>query len=249
MRDPLDELENFTNPGLTMDQLPASEVRRRGTRMRRRNNALAAIGGVAAVAIIATPLAMAATGDRTDTTPPVTTQSPSPTVTWVQEIPADFPLAEGLPTPVRTEASYDSPVTAVCAGWAPPGSAEVRQAVFTESEGGSSHTLALYPTAGEADLALISLGAQMQACALQTEGKQRWVDVQLSDDGDQSLVYVNHYSDAGDIDVVQLVRVGNAILQATTWSNGVPPEDTVALVQERSASVVDAMCVFSADPC
>jgi len=249
MHDPLDELENFSTPGLTMNPLPASEVRRRGTRMRRRNHALAAIGGVAAVAIIATPLAMAASSNRTDTTPPVTTQSPSPSVTWVQEIPADFPLAEGLPTPVRTDASYESQVTDICGGWAPPESSDVRQAVFTESEGGSSHALALYPTEGEAALALTSLGAQTQACAIQTEGKQRWVDVSPSDDGDQSLVYVNHYSDAGDIDVVQLVRVGNAILQAQAWSNGVPPEQTTALVEERSAPVIDAMCVFSADPC
>jgi hypothetical protein len=247
MRDPLDELENFSTPGLTMDPLPASEVRRRGTRMRRRNNALAAIGGVAAVAIIATPLAMAASNNSTDTTPPPT--NPSPTVSWVQEIPADFPLADGLPTPVRTDASYDPQVTDICGGWVPPGSSEVREAVFTESEGGSSHTLALYPTEREAELGLASLGVQVQACALQTEGKQRWVDVSQPDGGDQSLVYVNHYSDAGDIDVVQLVRVGNAILQATTYSNGVPPEQTTALVQERSAAVVDAMCVFSADPC
>jgi hypothetical protein len=247
MPDPLDELENFATPGLTMNPLPASEVRRRGTRMRRRNHALATIGGVAAVAIIATPLAMAASHDRTDTTPPPT--KPSPSVTWVQEIPADFPLADGLPTPARTEASYDSQVTDVCGGWAPPTSAEVRQAVFRESEGGSSHALALYPTEGEAELALTSLGAQTQACALQAEGKQRRVDVLSSDDGDQSLVYVNHYSDAGDIDVVQLVRVGNAILEATSYSNGVPAQDTVDDVARDSEVVIDAMCIFSADPC
>jgi hypothetical protein len=249
MRDPLDELDHFTDPGLTMTPLPASEVRRRGTRMRRRNNALAAIGGVAAVAIIATPLAVAVTHNRTDTTPPPT--NPSPSVTWVQEIPADFPLAEGLPTPVQTNASYDSPVTDVCAGagWGPAGSSEVRQATYTESEGGSTHTLALYPTDGEAELALTSLDAEIQACSMQTEGKQRWVEVLPSNDGDQSLVYANHYSDGGDVDVVRLVRVGNAILQATAYSNGVPAEDTAALVQEKSASVVDAMCVFAADPC
>jgi len=249
MRDPLDELENFSTPGLTMNPLPATEVRRRGTRLRRRNNALAAIGGVAAVAIIATPLAMAATSKSTDTTPPPA--NPSPSVTWVQEIPADFPLAEGLPAPVRTGSSYESQVTDVCAGWAPPSSSEVRQAVFRESEGGSSHTLALYPTEREAELALTALGPETQACALQTVGKQRWVDVlpDQGDQGDQSLVYVNHYSDAGDIDVVQLVRVGNAILEATTYSNGVPAEDTAALVKEQSTSVVDAMCVFAADPC
>ena len=249
MRDPLDELENFTNPGLTMDPLTASEVRRRGTRMRRRNNALAAIGGVAAVAIIATPLAMAATDNSTDTTPAPSTQSPSPTATWVTEIPADFPLAEGLPAPVRTEASYESPVTDVCTGWAPSEASEVRQAVFTESEGRSTHTLALYPDDGEAELALTAVSAQLQACVMLTEGKQRWVEALPSDDGDQSLVYVNHYSDASDIDVVRLVRVGNAILQATSYSNGVPTQDSADAVAQDAESVVDAMCTFSADPC
>lgn len=245
MRDPLDELDHFTDPGLTMTPLPASEVRRRGTRMRRRNNALAAIGGVAAVAIIATPLAMAATDNRTDTTPPVT--NPSPSVTWVTEIPADFPLAEGLPTPVETDESYESPVTDVCAGasWSPAEAATVEQAVFTESEGGSTHTLALYPNDGEAELALSAVASEMQACSLQTEGKQRWVEVLPSDDGDQSLVYVNHYSDAGDIDVVQLVRVGNAVLEATTYSNGLPAQDTADAVAQDAASVVAAMDVFS----
>ena len=97
MHDPADhdllrELENFT-PGLTMDPLPASEVRRRGTRLRRRNTALATVGGVAAVAIIAAPV-IALTGHPRSTAPE---PAPSPSPSWVQTIPSDFPLTDGMP--------------------------------------------------------------------------------------------------------------------------------------------------------
>ena len=43
--DPLESLDNFSE-GLHVNSLPASEVRRRGDRMRRRNTALATVGGV-----------------------------------------------------------------------------------------------------------------------------------------------------------------------------------------------------------
>ena len=96
-----------------MNPLSASEVRRRGTRLRRRNTALATIG-VAAVAVIAMPLGLsAAGGDRSAPEPGPATQSPTrtsePVVTtdWRQEVPATFPLAEGFPT---TNASDGSPV-------------------------------------------------------------------------------------------------------------------------------------------
>src|SRR4051794_2663009 len=95
-RDFLAELENFSTPGPTMTPLPASEVRRRGTRMRRRNNALATLGGVAAVAIIATPIALAATGgpQGPSPAPPVASQ---PAGGWQQRVPADFDIT-ALPT-------------------------------------------------------------------------------------------------------------------------------------------------------
>ena len=163
MRDPLDELENFTDPGLTMDPLPASEVRRRGTRMRRRNHALAAIGGVAAVAIIATPLAMAASNNRTDTTPPPATRSPSPTATWVQEIPPAFPIADGLPDATIRDWYQQQSDADACdgLGWSPdtPATVDVSQAVQKETEGGWDRTLALYADEDAASRSLVALQA------------------------------------------------------------------------------------------
>ncbi len=52
MSDPIKDLENF--PTMPTSHLPAVEVRRRGDRIRRRRQALSTVGGVAAVAVIAT---------------------------------------------------------------------------------------------------------------------------------------------------------------------------------------------------
>jgi len=248
MRDPLDELENFATPGLTMDPLPASEVRRRGSRMRRRNHALAAIGGVAAVAIIATPLAMAASGNRTDTTPPVTTQSPSPSVTWVQEIPADFPLADGMPRAAaqdRYEAQSDADACNGL-GWSPdgpPAAVEVQQVHQTENEGGVDRALAVYADEDAASQARLSLEARVQECATATDGKARYTEDVSSDAS--SLFYVDHVSEIGEMYTHQVVQVGNALLLTTVYSlgGGDPAivQRTVDLIEEKSAPVVDAM--------
>ncbi|MEP9361872.1 hypothetical protein ABLE68_02830 [Nocardioides sp. CN2-186] len=247
MPDPMDELENFTSPGLTMDPLPAAEVRRRGTRLRRRNTALAAAGGVLAVAVIATPFAVMA--DHTGSSEPQ--PAPSPSASWQQTIPADFPLAEGLPTPVDTTSTYASPVTDVCKGmaWDTAGTTDLRQATYTASEGGSTHTLALYSTERDAERTLLSLQAAAQACAVQTDGQDRTVELLTTGQDGESLTYANHYSDGGDLDAVRFVRAGNAILQATRYSIGVPAQDTADQVVQESATVVDSMCVFSAAGC
>ena len=70
--------------------------------MRRRNTALATVGGVVAAAVfIGTPVALMSGNDKdtVDPAPPV----PTPSVTedgqpgWLTEIPAEFPLADGFP--------------------------------------------------------------------------------------------------------------------------------------------------------
>jgi len=248
MRDPLDELENFANPGLTMNPLPASEVRRRGTRMRRRNHALAAIGGVAAVAIIATPLAMAASGDRTDTTPPVTTQSPSPTVTWVQEIPAGFPLTAGMPR-ATIEDGYEPLADAdACAGlgWSPdgpPATVDLQRVYQSENEGGWERTLAVYADEDAARQSLLDLQSRVQECAASTKGDVRSTEAVSSDAS--SLVYIDRISEAGDMFEHQVVQVGNALLLDTVYSlgGGDPAivQRTAGLIEEKSAPVVAAM--------
>lgn len=252
MRDPLDELENFTDPGLAMNPLPASEVRRRGTRMRRRNNALAAIGGVAAVAIIATPLAMAATNKSTDTTPPVT--NPSPSVTWVQEIPDDIPLTAGMPR-ATLEDGYEPLADAdACAGlgWSPdgpPAAVDLQRVYQTENEGGWERTLAVYADEDAARQSLLDLQSRVQECAASTEGEARSTEAVSSDAS--SLVYIDRISEAGDMFEHQVVQVGNALLLDTVLSFGSGDPTIIQrnadMMEEKSAPVVDAMeDVFSA---
>src|SRR6476620_11217103 len=94
MSDPIRDLEDLKHEGMNVNPLPAAEVRRRGTRLRRRNNALAAVGALAVVAVIATPLAVVARGGDHAGPGPVDTPSPTRTVQgeWLQTIPGDFDL-------------------------------------------------------------------------------------------------------------------------------------------------------------
>jgi hypothetical protein len=65
MHDRIHELETFTPPEPTITADLTDRIRRRGTRMRRRRNLLASIGGLAAVGILATPLAWTHTDSGT----------------------------------------------------------------------------------------------------------------------------------------------------------------------------------------
>lgn len=252
MRDPIDQLESFTTPDLGDVPLDAAEVRRRGDRRRRRTTALTAVGGVAAVAVVVAPL-VALAGHQDSSAPE---PAPSPSVSWLQEIPGDFPLTDGMPTSVTTTDGYQPRVTDICdrAGWDPDGAVGARQAVHSDrSEGGQDRTLALYPTDREAELTLLSLQAGLQACSIGTAEQDRRAEVVDSALGSDSLVYANHYTDGGDTDVVQLVRVGNAILQDTMYTLGGGDTDVVQGVADRlersSATTRAALCVFSATGC
>jgi hypothetical protein len=262
MRDPLDELENFTDPGLTMDQLPASEVRRRGTRMRRRNNALAAIGGVAAVAIIATPLAMAASGNRTDTTPPPT--NPSPSVRWVQEIPAGFPLAADFPTPAATTTRPDASQIPTCGkGLGGPYEDQLAVQYTGESEDYAQRRLVVYADEATAAAELAALRGATTDCKPVPGGpgsgvEQFWSPVPTAvrlavDDAYVYAQQVRHDDGlVSDLTLVEVFRVGNALLFDSAYGAAGGDQvirDEVVRRTDAAEQVVDAMCVFSADPC
>lgn len=95
--DPMSDLENFSLEGDAVHPLPASEVRRRGDRMRRRRTGALAAGAAAAVAVIATSSVVAAQnltgGDDTQPAPqPSPTETTSEPPTEPPTIPQDFPF-------------------------------------------------------------------------------------------------------------------------------------------------------------
>lgn len=264
MPDPIDELENFSIPGPPMNPLPAADVRRRGDKIRRRNNALATVGGIAAVAVIATPFAIFAGGQDSSTPQPV-----DPPVEWVETIPADFPLDDGLgvggdPAHVGTEEGevvFSTIVICDQEVWTPtnPATTDVLGAVWSDGiEGGEQRTLALYPDADAARTALDDMRSAVTSCPEPTGGGDAIVPVPLvASAGDDGLAYMDQYRDSagptGEGNAFVMTRVGNALLLDKTYFGGAGSmdvaQDTVDQLTERAAGVVAEMCVFSATPC
>jgi hypothetical protein len=253
MSDPIEDLENFDTEGMNVNPLPASEVRRRGNRMRRRNNTLATIGGIAAVAVIAVPLAMSTTGG--DRTGPGIVNSPTPSPTqvtgaatvWLQEVPPDFPLTEGLPavnesdgTPVtRTDEAVVDDIT-VCGvpAWSgrsanPVAAVDVAGAAYTgASEDLLARTLTVYENGHTAEQAFAALRVAVEDCPLDTTGgstdsraDQAYVVSAADLGGDESFVFTQASQDdagdlMGDLWTYQVVRVGNALYVAAYYGQG-----------------------------
>ncbi|MCW2843194.1 MAG: hypothetical protein JWN22_1110 [Nocardioides sp.] len=276
MSDPLEHLHRFDTEGLDVNPLPASEVRRRGNRMRRRNNALAAVGGLAAVALIAVPLAITAGGNDHASLPPANpapsrTTDPAVTTAWVQEIPESFPLTEGFPA---TNGSDGSPVTVqhpTDLGVFPPcfglGDKRSRPAPTVdkagvdyrgESEDQRQAVLAVYQDQDTASSALTQLEEDVAGCPRQSTGHKTYLfDASPSDFGEQSFTWTMRLRQGGELSselyVVQNVRVGNAIYALSYYgAGGANPEvidHTARLMGVNSAPVISSMCVFAAEPC
>ena len=95
----LNDLDRF-DEGIPVNPMPASEVRRRGDRMRRRNTVLATVGGVAAAAVfVGLPVAIVANQSGDDDAAPVSpsgsTDVPVNIVTWLQEVARELGAPEG----------------------------------------------------------------------------------------------------------------------------------------------------------
>lgn len=255
-----DLFESFT----TMDQthlhpLPASEVRRRGDRLRRRNTALAVAGGtVAAMTAIGAPLALTQGGGADRDSLPIATDGPSPdAVQWRTSIPEDFPLTEGMPTtnvlsgtPVETREGYEPQAPGPCGGpaWDVSGALDSLQAIFQDTEGGVDRTVSAFPDDASAGARLDELSERARSCDSR-QIRVAWVEQDL---GDQSVVFADVWDD-GTAYLHQAVRVGNAVLYTTAYFNGGGDPDVVERTwrqaEQDTADVVSAMCVFSADPC
>jgi hypothetical protein len=269
MRDPIDELESFDMPGTTTP-LPAAEVRRRGDRIRRRNTALAAAGGLAVVAAIAAPIAAVALDHDARRIQP----APAPAVSWRQDIPRPLDVGAvpagstvtftvrdrsvvddltlcGVPTfSTRSDDPVGPAVQAAGASAGEPG-----------TESSSARTLAVYPDADTAAAAVAALRRGVERCPVD-DGAGRptytWEVVPGTsvDGADEGYVVAQQVrfdkTLTSDLTAFEVARVGNAVVLATshTSAGGQQAIDgTVPNLLALSAPLVQQMCVFSAEPC
>jgi len=265
----LHDLDHF-DEGLPVNPLPASEVRRRGDRMRRRNTVLATVGGVVAAAVfIGTPAAIVVANQSDgDDNPPVaqqTTSSPSPDVAWVQEVPADFPLGDGFPrTSDGTTTEDDKPSTLEVmdyCGIEPWSLSRAVDAAAIDYKGASedraNRTLALYSDeeAAAAELELIRR-TECPAANPSSDAKLERGVVNLDLGTEESYVFtvqVRHADGSiSGLTVTEIGRTGNALYFSSSYGSA-GGGDVVELETQRmlaaSAAPLGAMCQFSAEPC
>ena len=279
MSDPIRDLENLKHEGMNVNPLPASEVRRRGTRLRRRNNAIAAVGALAVIAVIATPIAVVARGGDHAGPGPVDTPSPSPTQTvrtdWLQTIPGssdDFDLT-ALPESatfsyeVRPDSVVDDLTLCGVPTFSTRSNDPVAPAVDTRgathaeagTDGNAGRTLALYENDQVAAKVLDAVRHGVETCPTEQQGQgaplvYAAVDTDLPTDDsfvftEQARMDQDLYA---DLTVFQVARVGNAVYLATDHTSAGGQQVVDAEVQRMaglSAPVLSDMCIFAAEPC
>lgn len=265
----IDDLSNFTDgfsEGTHVNPLPASEVRRRGDRMRRRNTTLATVGGVVAAAVfIGTPVALmnGSNDDGVQPAPPAPTQTDDgPTPTWTTQIPAEFPLTEGM-TDTGEPAEGDTDAFNLCDTSFPTSRGTTDTQTWTFSDDGESsvqRTFQLWPDDGRAAETLDRLEEAVQACPQQpTQGGEDIIETKLVDfetGGDSSLTFVQQVvADDGlvsQLTTVEVTVVGNAVLVNSSYGAAGGDESiriATQILADGSEVTRGAMCVFSADPC
>jgi hypothetical protein len=262
MPDPIDELEGFTMS--TVNPLPPGDVRRRGDRIRRRNNAIAAVGGLAVVAAIAAPFAVMA-GHHGSSAP-----IPPAKVAWQTTVPASFDMT-AVPdgSPVRFEARPDSVVDDFTLCGTPafsttsndPATPATDTAGARYGEPGTSssagRTLAVYADDQRAQRALSGLRDAVRACPQDTGAgtPYLWGTVDAPATADDSVVIsqqVRQSGYTGDLTLVEVVRVGNALFLGSTHTDAGGDQaiqETLPALTSLSQPILDQMCVFSATGC
>jgi hypothetical protein len=260
-----------------MTPLPAAEVRRRDDRLRRRNSTLLVVASAVAVAaVVVTPLALAGNDDagRPPGFPtPTPTPSPSPTMitsaavdgAWLVTIPADLPLGTGYPpknadgTPVEVAEVGGSLPLMLCGREVATdvGLLDAAQAAYTAPGDARSRDLVLYESGEAASRALATVRSSVEGCAEETIGATDQVRREFPyDAGDETLGWTERYRTDGAFDtgltVYQVVRVGNALLLATTYGENAGPGVSMTKVAQAvatdAAPVVRAMDLFAEHP-
>jgi len=259
--------------------LPAAEVRRRGDRLRTRRTTLQAVAATLAVGVVVGGVALGS--GVTDTTspdlPPSSQDpspdaSPSPVRAQVTSVPADLPLALGYPVdkfsdmelvgPGEGVAAFDD-VRACGRRYATVADETDRLAVrFEQPEDFRARKLTLHGSDAAAQANLTRFVDLFRGCP-----REEWDDrnssnatvteVQRSGVGDEGWTIVRRAELFGTpspgLQVIEAVRVGNAVLLTTeSGEGGAGPdagEASVRFSQQQLAPLVDAMCVFSDAGC
>jgi hypothetical protein len=274
--DPIRDLENFSLEGDPVHPLPASEVRRRGDRMRRRRTGALAAGAAAAVAVIATSTVVAAQNLSRSEAPPVgpspsATESPTAaTADWLDRVPDEFPLAEGWPEPGSAgggEATVDPPGQVmgpnrtlyplqldVCGkevGKAPL--PEDRVTAVLDQTYARWREVRLFPDDTVAQAHFNSVRDAYAACPRYEKHPGATLhEVSDLDLGDDAFWVADTYDVGGgelanDVGLLYVVRVGNAVLIEDGSDRGPEVAPVAAEHLTQLAPPVDAMCVFSAN--
>lgn len=274
MPDRIDHLlEAFDPHEVRVDPLPAAEVRRRGTRLRRRQRVWGGVATGVVVVLVGAPLAWAA--NRAQDEPGPAAQPPS--TRWTQDVPADFPITDGMPatngndgSPVLPLATSGVEDLTICGEpvWVPtavtPAAARdlVGARYLGESEDSLGRVLALYADAKAAGAVYQAIRSAVGDCPVDRTGAPRadqaYAPVEAPRVGEQSLAFMQYSLDStgqplGDLWLYQVVRVGNALYLSTHYGQGgTDPEivrQTTTWLWQQSDSVVAALCQFAADPC
>jgi hypothetical protein len=269
----LSDLDHFDQGLPRMDTLPASEIRRRGDRLRRRRTALATAGGVLAAAVaIGTPvLALSGDGGGRSTEPSYATQPTTSTPTprtepaggWTTTIGDDFPLTTGFAdeqAQVTHSLDGDPAVPAGCQT-AFEGYTDSLVATYqgTDSEDREVRILAIYPDAQTAEAQLAAVRTAVEGCqprrinegTTMVNGLVDGVDL-----GTEQAFAVTEQVQQDDLlselSLSVIGRTGNAIYVDYSFG-AVGGDEQVAREIDRltqgSAEPVAALCAFSADGC
>lgn len=253
MSDPVDHLTRFAEQSDPVTPLAAAEVRARGDRLRRRHTGLAVATGIAAVALVALPVAWGFGGhDRAHLPPsgPSTTVAPTPSApqTATPEpgptsgIPADFPIDAGLSDADTTRTAVIADRLEFC-GTKPLRSVTDRDSISADLSGGETsevRTLVLLPTVARASSARRAVLAAAGACGHDTTHSPASDVAVLPADPDWpgSVVQVSY--GPRDTVYVTLVQKGAALLVTSSYVAGDPARG-LAGEKEALAPVVAAM--------
>ncbi|MDN4161112.1 hypothetical protein [Nocardioides abyssi] len=272
MKDVEGFMRDLSDGTLTKAPLCPEVVRRRGDRMRRRRSIAGAMAVVAVTAAsVGTPYAIVSSQSDADL-PTVSSAPPGPdqrSTRWKDEIPASFPLTDGMPvtnghdgSPVRVVRGYEAQVPGPCGQepWdpdVPVEAVDIASAVYTgETEGGEQRTLALYASDDDARRVVQTTRVDVSACFGST-GAIQATELPGNRAAEGSIRYLNRWRDGdgftGEGHLNEVSRAGNAVLFTSVYIAGAGGPEVVEaeLLRQQYATQgpIAALCAFAEEPC